>query len=203
MGNRIFQVGITGGIGAGKSLVCHIFSQLGVPVYHADEKAKWLMDHHVDLRQKIIENFGPKSYDPQLNRRYLAQHVFRNREKLELLNSLVHPVVHEDYKLWASTVEYPFCIKEAALLFETGSYKELNFNILVYASVPIRIQRILKRDPFRSKEEIMDIIDKQMGEDRKKELADYVVENDGKTMILPVILELHNMLITKSPSHSV
>jgi dephospho-CoA kinase len=197
MTNKVVQVGITGGIGAGKSLVCKVFSHLGVPVYHADERAKWLMANDPVLRAKITAHFGPLAYDrQQLNRQYLSKHVFNDQVKLELLNSLVHPAVNGDYKSWVKNIECPYCLKEAALLFETGSYKALDLTILVFAPVHVRVERVLKRDPFRTEEEIKAIIGKQMDEDRKKELADHVLVNDGESMILPEILELHNSLKT-------
>jgi dephospho-CoA kinase len=197
MTNKVVQVGITGGIGAGKSLVCKIFACLGVPVYHADERAKWLMANDPALKEKITYHFGPLAYDhQQLNRQYLSKHAFNDQDKLELLNSLVHPAVNRDYKFWVKSIEYSYCIKEAALLFETGSYKELDLTILVFAPIQIRVQRVLKRDPLRPEEEIKAIIGKQMDEDRKKELADHVLVNDGESMILPEILELHNSLKT-------
>jgi dephospho-CoA kinase len=201
MTNKLVQVGITGGIGAGKSLVCRIFSFLGAPVYPADERAKWLMANDSGLKDKIIAHFGPEAFDQnKLNRQYLAKNVFNDSEKLNLLNSLVHPAVNEDYVAWIKTIEYPYCIKEAALLFETGSYKKLDFTILVFAPVKTRVQRILKRDPFRKEEEIIAIIGKQMDEDRKIELADLVLVNDGKRMILPDILEIHGSIINNNIS---
>lgn len=186
------KIGVTGGIGAGKSLVCEIFAHLGVPVYNSDDRAKWLMAHDLPLREKIMSSFGPKAYkEGQLNRQYLAQEVFNDPDKLALLNSLVHPVVKGDFDRWVANVRYPYCIKEAALLFESGSYKDLDMTILVFAPESIRIQRVLERDPFRTEEEVKAIIQKQMDEEEKRKLADQVIINDGSCMVLPQVLALN------------
>jgi dephospho-CoA kinase len=195
MTNKVIQVGITGGIGAGKSLVCKVFSLLGVPVYPADERAKWLMAKDDGLKCEIVSHFGESAYNRNdLNRQYLAKHVFNDSDKLQLLNSLVHPVVNADYNAWVKTVESPYCIKEAALLFETGSYKTLDFTILVFAPIQVRIKRILKRDPFRKEEDILAIIGKQMDDEVKKNLADRVLVNDGERLILHEIIGIHTSM---------
>lgn len=200
MRTEILQVGITGGIGAGKTLICDIFKNLGIPVYNADNRAKWLMSNHPELKKNIILHFGEKAYfDQALNRRYLAEHVFNHEERLNLLNSLVHPKVQEDYLNWVNNQNSPYCIKEAALLFETGSYKNLDKNILVYAPTDVRISRVLQRDPFRKEEEIRQIIDKQMSDQEKRALADITIYNDDKHMILPVVLNIHVKLIQPIP----
>lgn len=197
---EILQVGITGGIGAGKTLICEIFSHLGIPVYNADNRAKWLMANHQELKGNIIHHFGEKAYfDQDLNRRYLAEHVFNHPEKLNLLNSLVHPKVQEDYLDWVNDQNSPYCIKEAALLFETGSYKHLYKNVLVYAPTEVRISRVLRRDPFRKEEEIKQIISKQMNDQEKRDLADITIYNDDKHMVLPVVLNIHVKLIQQIP----
>ncbi len=200
MRTEILQIGITGGIGAGKTLICEIFKNLGIPVYNADNRAKWLMSNHPELKKNIILHFGEKAYfDQALNRRYLAEHVFNHEESLNLLNSLVHPKVQKDYLNWVNNQNSPYCIKEAALLFETGSYKNLDKNILVYAPTEVRISRVLRRDPFRKEEEIRQIIDKQMSDREKRALADITIYNDDKHMILPVVLNIHVRLIQQIP----
>lgn len=191
----MLQIGITGGIGAGKTVVCNIFSRMGIPVYNADERARELMTSDPVLINKIKEKFGPASYNRnELNRVYLARHVFNDREKLSLLNSLVHPVVGRDYQAWSEKQEAEFLLKEAALLFETGSYRDLDKNILVYASESTRMARILKRDPHRSEKDVEAIMGNQMPEEEKKQLADLILFNDDNSLLLPQALRVFELV---------
>lgn len=191
-----FDIGITGGIGAGKTIVSSIFKNLGIPVYNADERAKHLMNHDQKLIQDITRNFGPDTFrDGKLNRSYLADHVFDNKEKLEQLNQFVHPVVREDYRQWRKQFEdNPYTLKEAALLFETGSYHELDQTILVFAPLPLRIQRVLLRDIHRTKSDVEKIIKNQLAEEEKKNLADHIIYNDDTKMVIPQVLRIHQHL---------
>lgn len=195
----MLQIGITGGIGAGKSLVARIFGILSAPVYNADERAKWLMSHEKELQQKIIDAFGTESYEKgSLNRQYLAEKVFPNPALLKQLNSIVHPAVGSDYKKWISSREkegYSYTIKEAALIFETGSYQQLDYIILVHASEKTRLKRVLSRDPQRDKNQVREIMKKQMPEDQKLKKADFVIENEGKKMVIPQVLEIDKKII--------
>ncbi len=191
---RPLLVGVTGGIGSGKSVVCRLFEILGVPVYHADDRGKWLLENDDELKKGVIKTFGKESYvEDKLNRGHLAK-SFHDESTLEKLNKLVHPAVARDFSEWVLGLPGEILIKEAALLFETGSYRQLDKTILVTAPESIRIDRVLKRDKFRSREEVLQIIDKQWGEDRKKELADYVIKNDGRTMIIPQVMELFDKI---------
>jgi dephospho-CoA kinase len=193
------QIGITGGIGAGKSLVCRIFHCLGIPVYDADGHAKELMTTDVILMSNIKKEFGELSFntDGSLNRNYLSMTVFNDSEKLSKLNSLVHPQVGADYGRWVEiNRNYPYVIKEAALLFEAGSFKLLDKVIVVHAPEALRIQRVLARDPHRSEDQVRVIISKQMSEDQKIEKADFVVINDEKELLVPQVLELHNQFLS-------
>jgi dephospho-CoA kinase len=193
MANPI-QIGITGGIGSGKSLVCKIFSTLGIPVYDADSHAKELMTTDGILVSSIKKEFGDLSYhaDGSLNRTYLANSVFNNEKKLGLLNSLVHPRVAADYAKWVSENKGSgYVIKEAALLFEAGTYRSLDKVILVSAPERVRIQRVLKRDLHRSVEQVMGIVEKQMAEDEKLKLANHVIVNDESELVIPQVLKLH------------
>jgi dephospho-CoA kinase len=172
------QIGITGGIGSGKSLVCKIFAQLGVPVYDADSHAKELMTTDGILISGIKKEFGDLSYHPDgtLNRGYLAEHVFHDVNKLERLNQLVHPRVGEDFGRWAEKrKKHPYVLKEAALLFEAGSYKDLDKIIVVFAPEPLRIARVLARDPQRTVEQVKAIVEKQLPEAEKLKRADHVI----------------------------
>lgn len=195
MNSLPLQIGITGGIGAGKSIVCKIFATLGVPTYNADDRAKWLMNHDEALKVGIISKFSDKAYnDERLDRQYLAEYVFHSESKLKLLNSLVHPAVAKDYQSWVSSHEKAtYVVKEAALLFETGSYKEMGKNIVVSAPETIRIARIKKRDPQRDESQIKAIIGKQISVSEAIDKADFVIMNDGSTSVLTQVLELHQL----------
>lgn len=192
-------VGISGGIGAGKTLISKIFSLLNIPVYNADNRAKWLMAHHPPLKKMISEAFGKDSYfqDGQLNRQYLADIVFSDPSKTSLINELVHPVVGEDFKLWAERQNSAYVLKEAALLFETGSYRSLNFTIHVTASEAIRIERVKSRDPQRSTDQIKQIIRKQLPDKEKNKLADFIVTNDESILVIPQVIKVHKLLQSK------
>ena len=188
------EIGITGGIGSGKSLVCKIFQALGVPVYDADSHAKKLMTTDGILVSQIKKEFGDLSYHPDgsLNNVYLANHVFRDEEKLKKLNSLVHPRVAIDYRNWLEQNSAAvYVLKEAALLFEAKTGQQLDKIIVVSASEEMRIKRVLSRDKHRSVEQIKRIVEKQMPEDEKLKRADYIVVNDETKPVIPQVLELH------------
>ncbi len=188
--------GITGGIGSGKSLVCKIFATLGVPIYDADSRAKWLMENDIVLMENIKKSFGLEAYlDGHLNRIFLAQEVFSNENKRQMLNALVHPAVGEDAKKWRENQKNaPYTLKEAALLIEAGSYKDLDGLILVLAPTDVRIARVRERDKQRSEQEIKSIIEKQMPDDEKMKFAQYLLNNDGKNLLIPQVLALHHKL---------
>jgi dephospho-CoA kinase len=193
-------VGITGGIGAGKSTVARFFSLLSVPVYYADDRAKWLMANDKALKAKIIQAFGESSYTDKgvLNRAFLAERVFADPANTEIINGLVHPVVAEDFRRWAEQQQSPYVLKEAALLFESGSYKELNRVINVSSPLKIRMARILTRDPHRNAAQVNSIIDKQLPDEDKNRLADFLVKNTDHHMIIPQVLEIHEKLLEES-----
>jgi dephospho-CoA kinase len=192
--SKNLSIGVTGGIGAGKTLICSIFSNLGIPVYHSDDRAKFLMNHKKELKDDIRRTFGKEAFyqDGSLNRNYMAAHVFDDKTNLEKLNRMVHPAVQDDYRHWIlKQSDTPYTLKEAALLFETGSYKDLDHTILVYAPLSVRINRILMRDPNRSRTDIEKIIQHQMDEEDKKKLADDIIYNDDSRLVIPQVLELH------------
>lgn len=192
----MLQVGITGGIGSGKSLVCKIFQSLGIPVYDADSRAKLLMINDDVLINQIKQEFGEEAYsNGVLNRKHIGEKAFGNPEKLKKLDSLVHPRVALDYSNWASDQKSPYVIKEAALLFEAGSYKTLDKIIVVSASEEIKIKRIKARDPHRTEQMIRDIIKNQMPDSEKIVRADFMVINDESRLVIPQILELHQIFI--------
>jgi dephospho-CoA kinase len=198
MASRPLQIGITGGIGSGKSLVSKIFAVLGIPVYDADSHAKELMTTDGILVSGIKKEFGDLSYHTNgaLNREYLAQHVFTNEEKLKVLNALVHPRVAVDYDRWSKEQqEVPYVLKEAALLFEAASHKALDKIIVVSAPLELRIKRVLKRDTHRSVEQIKAIVEKQMPEEEKLKRADYIVVNDETQLVTSQVISLHEKFL--------
>lgn len=191
----MIKVGITGGIGSGKTTVCEIFERLGVPVYYADKQAKYLMETDKKLREGIIHLFGEEAYDTEnnLNRAFIAGIVFKNEEKLLALNALVHPAVKADYDSWNAILarkEYPYSLKEAALLIESGSYKDLDKLIVVSAPLEDRIKRVMARDNI-SEEQVKARIDAQLPEAEKVKLADYVIDNNLIMELVPQVSKVH------------
>jgi dephospho-CoA kinase len=191
---RTTQIGITGGIGSGKSLISKIFNTLGIPVYDADSRAKNLMTTDGILISLIKKEFGALSYhkDGSLNRSYISQQVFLEKEKLNLLNTLVHPRVEEDYKRWVVEHQHcPYVLKEAALLFEAGSFQSLDRNIVVYAPEGLRMKRVLMRDKHRTETQVRNIIVNQMPDEEKLARADFIIKNDETELVIPQVLTLH------------
>jgi len=190
-------VGITGGIGSGKSTVCRIFQILGIPIYEADSRAKWLMQNNETLKNDIKKNFGDASYDAKgnLNRKYLASQVFNQGEKVKILNQLVHPKVGEDFQNWINEQNTPYLLNEAALMFESGRFQYLDKVITVFAPEEVRLKRVLTRDPQRSENEVKSIMQKQLSEEEKLKRADFVVYNDEKQMLISQVLELHQKIL--------
>jgi dephospho-CoA kinase len=199
----MLKVGITGGIGSGKSIVARIFSTLGIPVYNADDQAKWLMNQDTALREKIIAAFGNEAYTSGgLNRSWLAAHVFHDEEKLKLLNSIVHPAVIAHGENWMNAQQAPYTLKEAALFFESGSAAGLDFMIGVYAPQPLRLLRAMRRDGL-GREEVLARMAKQINEEIKMRLCDAVIINDDQQMVLPQVLQLHQQLLELSAAKAV
>lgn len=196
-----FQVGLTGGIGAGKSVIGRIFALLGCPLYDADSRAKYVMTTDGILMSNIRKEFGELSFNPDgsLNRPYLSDLVFRNPGQLEKLNGLVHPRVAADYEDWvAKHAHHDYVIKEAALLFESGSYKLLDYVVLVVAPEPLRIDRAVKRDTGRTADQVRSIMRQQWPDDEKIKLADSVVRNDESELVIPQVLRLHEKFRVRS-----
>ena len=192
----MLRIGITGGIGSGKSTASRLFQSLGAPVYDADSRARWLMENDDELRRHLTAAFGPRTYDATgyLNRPLLAGTVFNNPSLLAQLNALVHPRVGTDLEHWAAAqaqAGHTYVLKEAALLFETGSYKRLDQIITVFAPLLVRQARVLRRDPHRSLADVQAIMAKQLGEDEKMQRADHVLTNDNVRPLLPQVLALH------------
>lgn len=195
----MLKVGITGGIGSGKSSVCKIFEVLGVPVYYADDRAKALMTEDPDLVAGLIARFGADTYqNGQLNRPYLAEKVFNDKEALAALNALVHPAVAKDALKWHQQYQNAqYTIKEAALLFEAGSYKQLDQVIVVTAPKAIRIKRVMQRDGS-TQEQVEARMDNQWPEEKKIELADHIIVNDGEHELIDQVMKLHQQLLEEA-----
>jgi dephospho-CoA kinase len=192
------RIGLTGGIGSGKSTVARVFEVLGIPVYNADEAAKRLMNEDEHLHQQIVQHFGPSAYkNNQLDRAYLASQVFANKEKLELLNSLVHPATIRDGEQWMQQQTAPYAIKEAALIFESGTQGQLDYVIGVSAPAPLRILRAMKRDGS-TREQVIARMGKQIQEVIKMRLCDFIIYNDEQQAVIPQVTELHQKLIQLS-----
>jgi dephospho-CoA kinase len=189
-----FKVGITGGIGAGKSTISRVFEAFGAPIYNADERAKWLQVHDSVLKQQIISLFGNEAYtaDGSLNRTYLASQVFADKAQLQRLNALVHPAVGRDFIEWLHThAAAPYVIKEAALMIESGSYQQLDFVINVSASDEERIRRVVLRDPQRTRQQVEAIIANQLPEKERQKYAQLTIVNDDSSLLVPKLWDLH------------
>lgn len=189
--------GLTGGIGAGKSVVSRIFRLLEVPVYDADKEAKRLTNTNPAILDGAISIFGPEaSLEGTLNRAFIAKEAFAHPKKLDQLNQIIHPLVGQDYREWLRKQDSAYLIREAAILFETGGQEGLAGTILVSAPESIRIQRVLKRDPHRDSAQVKQIIERQWPEEKKRKLANYFIENDPNKMLLPQVLNLHHQFLS-------
>jgi dephospho-CoA kinase len=192
MANKVLKIGITGGIGTGKTLVSKIFGVLGIPVYDADSRAKWISNFHPEVKKELTALFGKEVYqEGKFNSRFIVGEIIKDKTKTEKLNAIVHPRVGEDFADWATKHKnFPYLMKEAALMYESDSYKALDKIIVVSAPLDIRIKRILSRDPQRTEAEIRGIMDKQMSEDEKLKKADFVIYNDDQQLVIPQVVEL-------------
>lgn len=194
----MLKVGLTGGIGSGKSSAAKIFETFGIPVYHADERAKLLMTTDKKLIAGVKKIFGKEAYseDGTLNRKYIAQLSFSNDPLLKELESLVHPAVFMDAELWhASQTGVPYSIYEAALLFESGHHKSFDKVITVAAPLELRIQRVIDRDKTTRKE-VEVRIEKQMPEEEKTIQSDFVITNDGSQSLVMQVWDIHQKLLS-------
>ncbi len=191
----VLKIGLTGGIGGGKSTVAHIFKVLGIPVFDADSVAKNIMNEDEDLKVKIIGTFGESAYvNGELDRKYMAGIVFNDEHKLEQLNALVHPAAIAAAEKWIQQQHTPYAVKEAALLFESGSAAGLDYIIGVFAPQALRIQRVMERDSV-TREEVLKRIDKQVDDDIKKRLCDFVIINDEQQLLIPQVTALHEKFL--------
>lgn len=191
----MLKIGITGGIGSGKSIVAKVFEHLDIPVYNADTAAKSLMEKDPALRASITELFGPEAYlNGTLNRSFISSLVFKDSRLLAALNALVHPATIQYGKEWMNRQSAPYVIKEAALIFESGTQAELDYVIGVYAPQALRIHRVMQRDTV-TREQVMQRMANQLDESLKMKLCDVVVVNDDQQLVLPQVLALHEKFL--------
>ena len=190
------RIGITGGIGSGKTYVASVFQSLGIPIFNADIQAKKIMTSSRKLIKLLKEEFGNDIYkDSDLNKEKLASIVFSNSDKLQKLNSLVHPIVKEEFNNWYKKQTSPYVIKEAAILFESNSHIGLDAVICVSAPLDLRMRRLLNRDDY-SEKEIKKRIENQISQEEKEKLSDYIIVNDEKELLLPKIIRIHKELLS-------
>lgn len=197
----MLKIGITGGIGSGKTTVCKVFELLGIPVFYADDIAKSIMHTDPILKSDILRTFGEDSYSKsgELNRAYISEIVFNDKDQLEKLNSLVHPAVFRAFDNWVlEQTKAPYVIKEAALLYESDSYKMCDQSILLISPVESRINRVKARDGI-STEDVLLRMNRQFSDEQKMKFADHVLINDEKQLLIPQIIQLHQQFLKIAP----
>lgn len=189
------KVGITGGIGSGKSTVCRVFTILGIPVFEADVVAKQLQSTDAGIRSQLIALFGPSVYLPDLtiDRKYLASIVFNDPSLLLQLNAIIHPVVRKTFFEWCERQQSPYVLLEAAILYESGFYKMMDKVIVVSTDQDQRIQRVMKRDGT-TQEQVLQRIGNQWTDEQRNKLADFVIHNNDNELIIPQIVEIDKKL---------
>ena len=192
----MLKIGITGGIGSGKSTIVRFFELKGIPVFIADTEAKILMDTSSEIRRRFISVFGDDIYRPNLtlNRKKLAEQIFTIPSRMDFVNSVIHPEVRRQFEGWLRKQTSPYIIYEAAILFETGYYKSIDYTILVTAPVGMRIERVMKRDNI-SRKKVEERISNQWSDEKKTELADYIIKNDNRELLLPQLNNLHEKFL--------
>ena len=188
-------VGLTGGIGSGKTTVAGFFRDFGVPVYIADDAGKRLMKTSAEIKKAIISLFGEKAYDNDTpNRKFIASQVFNDSEQLKKLNQIIHPAVEKDFHQWVKEQSYEYVIYEAAILFETGSYKKCDFSILVTAPQELRIERLQERDNS-SRSEIKERMNNQWSDEKKEKLADFIIKNEELSQTRLQVEHIHDKIL--------
>ncbi len=194
----MLKVGVTGGIGSGKSTVCQLFKCLEIPVFNADETGRNLLAENAEVIEKVQHIFGATVIvNGKPDRKKIAAIVFNSPEKLAELNAIIHPAVRKYYAAWTAEQQSNIVIYEAAILFETGIYKQLDHTILVVAPEALRIKRVMQRDGI-DEATVKARISNQWSDEEKKKLADFVLLNDDSTPLLPQIMEIHNKLISQA-----
>lgn len=191
-------VGITGGIGSGKSTVCKVFETLGIPVFNSDDEAKSVYTDFPEILEAVRSQFGDTVFSGgELNKAALASIVFENKEALRKLNQLIHPLVRSKFEKWVEKQNSPYVLREAAILIESGAAADCDFVILVKAPESVRIERVLLRNGL-SEAQIKQRMTAQMSDDEKSSKSDFIVNNDGSELVLPQILKIHQSLLQSS-----
>ena len=200
----MYKVGVTGGIGAGKSLVCKIFESIGLPVYYADARAKALIEENNDLKKKIIDLLGPESYleDGKYNRPWVGKKVFNDEQKLQALNHLVHPAVHQDADSWFSKQTSSYVLYEAALIVEANNQEMFDALICVTAPEELRINRVMKRNGI-SREAVLSRIEKQSTENEKRKYCHFEIINDEQHFLIPQVYRINKILEDRSSNSNI
>jgi dephospho-CoA kinase len=201
----MLKIGITGNIGSGKTTVSKLFELIGIPVFYADDAAKMLMVTDEVLIAGVKQTFGAESYleDKTLNRKHIADIVFKDEAQLAKLNALVHPAVFRAFDSWAKEEvkdDVPYVLKEAAVLFESSSYKFCDKTIMVTAPLELRVKRVMQRDNI-TRQEVLDREARQFPEDKKIKLADYIIKNDESELVIPQVLKLHEEFLSLVNGH--
>lgn len=189
------KIGITGGIGSGKTTVCRIFKLMGIPVFEADVVAKQLLNYNTEIKNNLIHLFGSGIYmkDGAVNRKKLAGIIFNDDVQLAKINSLVHPAVRNEFQKWLKQQKSSYVIHEAAILFESGFYKLMDYNIFVSAPEKERILRVVKRDNI-TEQQVKDRLSKQWTDAERRKLADYEIVNDNKMPVIPEVIKIDKRL---------
>ena len=194
----MLKLGITGGIGSGKTTVCRLFELLGIPVYYADEESKKLLDADKQVKEQVVKVFGDSILNDAgiIDRKKLAEIVFNNKEQLEKLNTILHPAVGLHFENWQKKQTSPYILKEAAILFESGAFKQVDKVLTIITPLELKIQRTIKRDGI-SREEVINRMQHQMNDEEKVKRSDFVIKNDEQELLIPQVLDLHNQLVNK------
>lgn len=196
----MLKVGITGGIGSGKTTICKVFELLGVPVYYADNASRELLENDTDIKNKVVHVFGENVLDSssRIDRKKVASVVFGNEEQLKKLNAIIHPAVALHFELWLKSHKTaPYILKEAAILFESGAYLQMDKVVTVSAPDELRITRVVKRDRVSS-EEVEKRMKTQLSETERVKRSQFVIVNDEKELVIPQVMKLHHQLISES-----
>lgn len=191
----MIEVGITGGIGSGKSMVANIIEKMGYPIFNADEESKHILTSNLNIKNELMKKFGNSILtNNELDRKKIASKVFNNPEALKFLNSILHPKVANTYKEWKEKLNSKICFKEAAILIESGSYHELDKIILIIAPEKVRIKRVMDRDKI-TEEEVLSRIKNQLSDEEKLKYADFIIQNDEHHALLPQVNLILNQLM--------
>lgn len=189
----MLKIGITGGIGSGKTTICQLFALLGVPVYYADEASRQLLISDPEIKKKVVTLFGEDILEENgwISRKKVAMQVFGNEENLKKLNAIIHPAVGRHFEEWLKQhISFPYIIKEAAILFESGAYKQLDKVIAITAPEELRIARVMKRDGSK-REEVLRRMAAQLSEQERVERSQFIIVNDDKQLVIPQVLKLN------------